>query len=181
VTLEELGSLGEFVSAVVVVLSLVYLARQVRHNTESLRTENYARALERVAVLQSRLSTDASLATVFARGVIGPAALSVEERIQFTWAFYEMFGAFEFMFHQAESGALSGEVWSRWSATLAWWISLPGVRAWWESKPTPFTATFSAVVDGFIAANPADPEAAKRWERFLRGEVAGQPPGWGSP
>jgi hypothetical protein len=43
--LETLANLGEFVSAIAVVVSLVYLAYQVRQSTHSLRTENYARAL----------------------------------------------------------------------------------------------------------------------------------------
>jgi hypothetical protein len=42
--LETLGNLGEFISGIVVIISLVYLAMQVRQNTRSLRTENYARA-----------------------------------------------------------------------------------------------------------------------------------------
>ena len=42
--LEDLANVGEFVSGVVVILSLVYLAVQVRQNTASLRTENFARA-----------------------------------------------------------------------------------------------------------------------------------------
>jgi hypothetical protein len=87
------------VSAIAVVVSLVYLAYQVRQSTESLRTENYARALERVANMQARLSSDAAFAAIVTRGAIGPSRLTEEERVQFTRAFYEMFGAFEFMFH----------------------------------------------------------------------------------
>jgi hypothetical protein len=52
------------VSAIAVVVSLVYLAYQVRQSTESLRTENYARALERVATMQARLSSDAAFAAL---------------------------------------------------------------------------------------------------------------------
>ena len=40
--LDSLAQLGEFVGGVFVVPSLVYLAHQVRQNTRSLRTENYA-------------------------------------------------------------------------------------------------------------------------------------------
>jgi hypothetical protein len=169
--LQALADLGELVSGVAVVVSLVYLAYQVRQSTQSLRTENYARALERVAAIQARLSSDAGSAGVFTRGTRDPAALSPEERVQFAWAFYEMFGAFEFMFHQAQTRALPPEVWERWSDTLSWWISLPGVRAWWRALPSPFSADFSAYVDARAAAGPADPEAAKRWAAFLRGEV----------
>ena len=171
-TLETLANLGEFISGIVVVLSLVYLAFQVRQNTQSLRTENYARALDRVSAMQARLSEDPDLAAIFDRGLRDTGALTTEQRIQFTWAFYEMFGAFEFMFHQAQTRALPPEVWERWSDTLSWWISLPGVRAWWLALPSPFSADFSAYVDARAAAGPADPEAAKRWAAFLRGEVS---------
>ncbi len=173
-SLETLGYIGEFVGGMVVVFSLVYLARQVQQNTRSLRTENYARALERVSVTQSRLSSDAALSDVFGRGVLCAEALTREERIQFSWAFYEMFGAFEFMYHQAEAGALPEEVWKRWAGTLAWWISLPGVRAWWRARPTPFTESFSKLVDGYLADSPVDREAAVRFGEFLNGPP---PPG----
>lgn len=46
--LDTLAKLGEFVGGFFVVLSLVYLAHQVRMNTKSLRSENYARVLERM-------------------------------------------------------------------------------------------------------------------------------------
>ena len=36
-TLEDLGNLGEFIAAVAVVVSLVYLALQIRQNTRSVR------------------------------------------------------------------------------------------------------------------------------------------------
>ncbi len=167
--LTMLADLGEFVSGVAVVVSLVYLAFQVRQNTRSLQAENYARGLDRVAQMQARLSADAALARIFGRAALDPATLAPEERIRFTWALYEMFGAFEFMFHQARRGALPAEVWERWSATLAWWISLPGVEAWWQAKPAPFSASFSSHVGGIVASNPVDREAARRWQQFLAG------------
>lgn len=166
-SLETLANTGELVSAIAVVISLVYLAYQVRQNTRALRTENYARALDRVAAIQARLSSDPALTRVFNRGAVEPASLTPEERIQFTWAFYEMFGAFEFMFHQSEMGALPGEVWQRWSDTMSWWLSLPGVDVWWRARPAPFSADFSAFVEERLRAGPVDPGAARRWVQFL--------------
>jgi hypothetical protein len=171
--LESLANLGNFISAIVVVVSLVYLAHQVRQNTESLQTENYARVLERVANMQARLGADAVFSELIARGAADPARLTAGERVQFTWTFYEMFGAFEFMFHQATSNALPTEVWQRWSETLSWWLSLPGVRAWWISRPAPFSASFTSYVDGKLQQGPADSDASRRWGAFLR---TGSPP-----
>lgn len=167
--LDALANLGEFVSGIAVVVSLLYLAYQVRQSTKSLKTENYARALERVSALQARLSSDAAFAAIVTRGTIDPSRLTAEQRVQFTWTFYEMFGAFEFMFHQAESGALPREVWQRWSDTLTWWISLPGVQAWWVAQPAPFSASFTSHVNGRLREGPPDPDAGQRWSAFLRG------------
>jgi hypothetical protein len=166
--LETLANLGDFISAIVVVVSLVYLAHQVRQNTESLRTENYARVLERVANMQARLSSDAVFAALISRGAVNPARLTAAERVQFTWTFYEMFGAFEFMLHQTTSKALPEEVWLRWSETLSWWLSLPGVRAWWSARPAPFSASFTSYVDSKLQEGTGTSDASRRWGVFLK-------------
>lgn len=162
-----LQALGVAVSVVAVTLSLLNLAFQVRQQTRTLRSQNYAHALGRLAAVQARLSGDAALANLFARGTRDPTALSVEERIQFTWTFYEIFGAFEFMHDQSRGGALPRSVWQRWRATLAWWLSLPGVVAWWHARPTPFNAPFTALVDAELRDPRPDLEAAQRWRTFI--------------
>lgn len=167
--LQDLANIGEFVGGLVVVVSLGYLAIQVRQNTNSLRTESYARALDRVSSLQAQMSRDAGYAAVFSRGAADPAQLAATERLQFTWALYEIFGAFEFMFHQARSGSMPEEVWARWAETTRWWLSFPGIRAWWAAKPTPFTASFSAFVEDHIRDHPAGSASTERWLQFVRG------------
>ena len=165
--LETLGNLGEFVSGIVVVISLIYLAMQVRHNTRSIRTENYARALERVSAMQSRLSQDGDFCALFNRALADPSDLSPDERIQFTWCLYELFGGQEFLFHQSQAGTVPEEVWERWSDTTAWWLTFPGVRSWWHSRPTPFSASFTLYVDALLERAPADARANQRWQDFI--------------
>jgi hypothetical protein len=176
VTASTLQMLGAWVSVAAVTLSLLNLAFQVRQHTKTLRSQNYAHALGRLAAVQARLSGDRHLADLLARGVRNPGAMSVEERIQFTWTFYEIFGAFEFIHDQARAGALPASVWARWESTLAWWISLPGVAAWWRAKPTPFNARFSALVDDHLRSPRADAEASGRWAAFIANPHASPPP-----
>jgi len=165
--LDTLGNLGEFLGGVGVVISLVYVALQVRQNTESLRTENYARALDRVAAMQSELSRNGELAQLFSRGVSDLSNLPLQQRIQVTWSLYELFGALEFMYHASRSRALPDEVWNRWAAALAWWLTFPGVQRWWRARPTPFTPSFTAFVDATLENNPSDPQAHQRWREFI--------------
>lgn len=117
--LQSLANIGEVIGAVVVVLSLVYLAIQVRQSTQAQRTENYARALERLAAMQSVLGQDDEISLVFSKGVVDSSKLTPQERVRFTWSLYEAFGAFEFMFHASKTDAIVEEVWSRWSVADA--------------------------------------------------------------
>jgi hypothetical protein len=173
--LATLAQLGEFLGGFFVVVSLVYLAYQVRQNTTSLRAENWARALDRLSTLQSNLSSDGELNRIVVVGAQRPEALTRSERMRLTWSLYELLGAAEFVFHQARGGTLPEEVWERWQATLVWWLSNPGIQTWWEAKPSPFSVSFEAFTNDLIRTHSFDPERAARWERFVTEGDAGVP------
>jgi hypothetical protein len=166
---EILEMIGTYVSVLAVVISIVALAFQVRQHTRSLGSQNYGTALDRLAAVQARLGSDPVTNNVFNRGVRDARALASDEKTQFVWILYEIFGAFEFMFDEAERGALPSHVWDRWSGTLAWWVSLPGVLDWWQHRPTPFNTRFTAFVDECIRSPRADTAMAERWQQFLGG------------
>jgi len=168
--LDTLAKLSEFVGGIFVVISLVYLAYQIRQNTRSLRAENYARLLDRMSNVQSRLSLDPELNHMFMVGAEDPGRLSPAERIRFSWALYELFGNGEFMYHQARDKTLPPGVWDRWEATMGWWLSHPGMRAWWVAKPTPLTADYEAFCNEIIRNNRFDSAAVNRWRNFVAGE-----------
>ncbi len=167
--LEDLANFGQLVSAIAVVISLVYLALQVRQNTASLRSEAYGRALDRISEMQGRFSSDPVFAGLWARASADVGSLTPAERIRAMWALYEVFGAFEFMYLQHSVGALPEEVWQRWSRTIAWWFSNPGIAAMWCARPAPFTQSFTAYVEREARDAQADPGAQQRWTAYLRG------------
>ncbi|MDH5311032.1 MAG: hypothetical protein OEY08_13845 [Gammaproteobacteria bacterium] len=183
--LESLANLGEIVGAAAVVASLLYLAVQVRQGTRAQRTENYARALDRLSAVQSALGQDPELSLIYSRGVQDPSRLTALEKIRFTWTAYEAFDAFEFMFQTHQTGELPDEVWRRWSTTIAWWLSFPGVQVWWQHRPAGFTDSFTQYVESVLADNPTDAGVNRRWEAFLAdnpGKVpAADRPATGSP
>lgn len=173
--LESLANLGEVVSAIAVVASLLYLAVQVRQATRAQRTENYGRALDRISAMQAMLSHDGETSRIFAIGVEDTTRLTPLDRIRYTWALYEAFGAFEFMYHTWRTNEIPEEVWRRWSYTVAWWLSFPGVRAWWHNRPVRFSDSFTSYVETVIRDNPVDPEAGRRWRAFVEtGDAAGE-------
>lgn len=169
-TLDQLALLGEAIGGIAVVVSLAYVAYQVRQNTRSLRAENYARVLDRMSTIQSRIAADAELNFIFVAGAEDPARLTQSQRIRFSWALYELFGAGEFMYHQARSRLLPAPVWSRWQATICWWLSHPGVQAWWRTKPAPLSSDFEEFCSEIIRTGRGDRDAIERWRGFVAGE-----------
>lgn len=165
---EYLANLGEIIGAIAVVVSLIYLAVQVRQNTQAQRTENFSRALDRVAAMQANLSQDSEASVIFSKGVVDTSKLAPKERIQFTWAMYELFGAFEFMFLASKADAIPDEVWQRWLSAVAWWLTFPGVQAWWQVRPIPFTDSFTSFVESLLRDNPTDAETTRRYQDFIR-------------
>ncbi len=169
--LDSLAKLGEFVGGFFVVVTLVYLAHQVRQNTRSLRSENYARVLERMSTVQSRLSVDPELNRIVAVGAEAPDRLTRAERLRFSWAMYELFGAVEFMYLQFRDNALPPVVWARWEASLVWWLSHPGMQAWWAAKPAPLAADFEHFGDELLRTRRMDEATIARWRTFISGEA----------
>lgn len=165
--LESLANLGEIIGAIAVVVSLIYLAVQVRQNTQAQRTENFSRALDRVAAMQAALSQNSETSVIFAKGVVDPSKLTPRERMQFTWAMYELFGAFEFMFLASKSNSIPEDVWQRWSSAVAYWLSFAGVQAWWHARPIPFTDGFTSFMESLLEDNPVDTESAERYQNFI--------------
>ena len=165
--LQSLANIAEIIGSVVVILSLVYLAVQVRQHTEAQRTENYARALERLAAFQSMLSTDSEISIIFSKGLDDSSALNTQEKLRFNWTMYEAFGAFQFTFHAAKKDSIDDEIWSRWSKAIAWYLSFPGVQMWWTVRPLPFTESFSLFVESLLEDNPTDTEKTQRWLEFI--------------
>ena len=165
--LQTLANIGEIIGAVTVVLSLIYVAVQIRQSTQAQRTENYSRAMDRIAAIQSSLSQDDELSRIFSKGVLDTTNLTSQERLRFTWSLYEAFGAFEFMFHTSKTDAIPEEVWKRWSAAVAWWLTFPGVQNWWTSRPTPFTDSFTLFVESLLEDNPTDVDSSQRYQEFI--------------
>ncbi len=164
--LAALANFGEFIGGIGVILSLIYVAFQIRQNTVSRRTETYARTVERFSGLQHQFAVDPEFNRMYNTGLLDLYALSVNDRIRFVWACTEFFGALEFMHDQYQKENIHLEQWQRWEATARWWMTFPGFRQWWEAKPAPFSAPFSDFIEDCIREGYTEPNP-EAWQKLL--------------
>ena len=78
-TIETLGSLGDFLGGLAVIASLLYLAVQIRQNTKAIRSSSYHQAAEQTWNYCLAVAGDASLAEILARRTSGEALTPSEQ------------------------------------------------------------------------------------------------------
>lgn len=77
------GAIGEVAGAAAVVVTLFYLARQVRESARQDRRVQYAQLNRDFLQLPSAVAHNESFADVFFRGAVDPTSLSESERARF--------------------------------------------------------------------------------------------------
>jgi hypothetical protein len=146
VNLESLGNIGEFVGAIAVVASLLYLALQARHNTAALRSAAYRDATDSAAQVNALLAQDASLSELFGRGILDFASLDSTQQIQVGAVLGTLFGVYQELYYQQSKGHLDEELWAGFHTALSGFMRQPGVRDWWPTRAQLYSASFRELV-----------------------------------
>ena len=131
-TLESLGNVGELIGGFAVVISLVYLAIQVRQNSKTTRAEMFQRFSISLQSDLIALGRDPLASRVWNAGLRSWDDLSEEEQGQFSGMLTGMFTGFESTFCQYRSGLLEEDLWESFQTRLRWYVARKGVRAWWK-------------------------------------------------
>ena len=161
-TLQDLGGIGEFIGGIAVVISLVYLAVQIRQNTKSVRTSTYQAILDSSRSDTELLLVHPHLERVYRVGRRNPEKLNDDERPLFRMLVAQLLLSSESLFLQHQQGAIDGDYWQRRQQTLRGLLSQPGVRQWWAARGTPreyYDPGFRELVDSILG------EVADREER----------------
>jgi hypothetical protein len=155
-TLQDLGNLGEFVAAIATVLTLVYLASQIRQNTTTVRANSHHAGSTAWSELMAAMAADADVANLYFRGRFEPGSLSREESHRFDLLVDAVLAQVENFHHQYESGQLAQTNQDRFARLLDALFESPGMRAYWGRRRAYFTDEFVRYVE-FELGLPAGP------------------------
>ncbi|MCH7600444.1 MAG: hypothetical protein IH973_11865 [Myxococcales bacterium] len=174
-TLEDLGNIGESVGAIGVIVSLVYLATQIRQNTKAVRSNTSQAITDSRVEFLSSISDNPEVARMFFSGLSDLDSLGPDERSRFAIMMARFIATMENCHYQHLRGAMDQEQWTRMLGILRWFMSTPGGQAWWSNRPIPTDLSFDRFLDRKIEkirSSPAgDSQRAASWaETFRRWE-----------
>ena len=131
-TLEQFAYLAEIIGVVVVIVSLIYLAQQVRQNNKQLESQSYQAWV--ASNLQINMSiSDHALSAIIAEGNSDSANLSDKSYVAYAMshlAIMQMAQAADYLYR---SGSLDRDLWEGEMNRAAGILAMPGVRQWWDA------------------------------------------------
>lgn len=139
---EALGAAAEVVGAVAVVVSLIYLALQVKSNTESTRTSTYQSVVAEFGELNRSMASTPDMSMLFIRGMEDFESLTPDERARCSQLFFVCFHNFENMYYQYRKGYLEYDVWIGWQRIMLAYYARPGFQVWWSQRSDVFNTHF---------------------------------------
>ncbi len=138
---------AEVLGALAVLITLVYLSRQIRQNTEEIRSANYHGVTDSFNEINLAVAGDADLARVFRLGNEAYEKLSEEEQYQFGFFMHATFRVLDVIKFQSQHGTGDMTLWEYEKKTLDTLLAAPGVRTWWRNRPYNFSEDFVTYVE----------------------------------
>ncbi len=164
-TLQDLGNLGEFVGAIAVVITLGYLALQIRHNTRQVlqntrshRRESTRAFIEDANTWRSYLIQSPEIADLYRRGLRSPDELQPGEWLRFRLLLQGLFDHWRFAFLTSKDAEFPHQ----WASYLEKTLVEPGGSRYWEGERAnyPQQDDFAGFVDQTLERVRSDRGAA---------------------
>lgn len=157
---DAIGAIAELAGAIGVILSLAYLAMQIRQNTGQMeRTTRAARgaayqdALVNYQSYLTPVAENGELAEIFRKGLQDFDELSEVERFRFMWILGGFVTNMDNIFYQHQDGLISDERWKVTLNSLRWFIRTPGFKQWWpEFDESTLSPELAAIVQSELEA-----------------------------
>jgi len=157
------GALAELLGALAVVVSLVYLSRQVGQNTHAVRTANAVTAQGNFRHLARMFYTDRAMGEIVLRCMSGDEDLLPADRFAAYAYFFDFLKTAELAYYQYLNGDLDESIWeSSFEFYHAYFIT-PGFRAYWAERQSAFVPEFRRAMNEWLAS----PSAIKRPDELV--------------
>jgi len=156
ITLEQAYYIGEIIAAVAVIASLVYLAVQLKQNTQAIRLNTGHNASEQLIELYAVFGVgEPERAALALKGMQSPETLEPTEKMAFMGMLHSFFRGYENLYYQHAGGALDARVWKGAFRSMIDMTKQPGMTVYWEARKHWYSDGFQEHLAKEVMAKPA--------------------------
>ena len=155
-SIQDWGAVGEIVGAIAVVVTLLYLATQIRENTRSSRSATRQSIVESVIATNMIWTQSESFCQVFQDHIDGKE-IAPHQYLRLSGYCYVCLRNWENVHFQYRSDMLSDEEWHGFRQNLKALLQLKVFEDFWTREREVFSQAFRREVEGLLDEIPASP------------------------
>ena len=162
-SIQDLGALGEFVAAMAVLITLVYLSLQVRQGNRHAKAQARQRMVEQAQSELYTLVGNDVLADSFSK----EGQLSPQEQAKLNFFLASSMRQREWEWFQYQDGSIDSKVYEAYHGVILVQMGSQRGRRWWASiGKTAFDPDFVSAVDSLLAGNESSTyfKDIRRWD-----------------
>ena len=149
-TLEQLGNIGELIGAIAVIVSLLYLAVQIRQSRRVSQFEAHRNISDSIASIMGEIAKDADLYRLWKVLTETPEEATHDDRERFGMLMHRFFTVFSDAHRFADADP---HLAMRYRTFVKRMIAMPAVRDWWARQGMLYTDPFRSFVNEVAAKN----------------------------
>ena len=149
-----LAAWGEFLGGIAVVISLVYLAGQIRSNTKTVRASNSGDLLTASSEFAT-MTADPDTASLYLRGLQDFAGLNVVDQLRFNGLMSHHLNSAYRAWVLDRRFLLEEGMWENQVHSVSVQLKQPGVKQWWTANQHWWPADFRDLVDEMVREGEA--------------------------
>jgi hypothetical protein len=139
-TAELMGNFGEFFGAIVVVASLLYVAKQVRDSSTQIRINTTGNTATLVNDGFAPIYATDQNQDIWHKGISCPEDLTEAEYVRFDMLMYRVFYAYQVSVIQYDEGVIDKAQFDAASNYYRFLYGQPGGRRWWTDHGSAFSS-----------------------------------------
>jgi hypothetical protein len=152
---EQLSSLAQIVASVGVLVSLIFVGLQIKHNTGALQRNEHNSTMAQRTVLRQAIAQNREVAELMTGGLSGKSALDAADELRLEQMLQEYAWASFHIWDRTQRGVFpKGTFEATAGAFLCGLLTTPRGGTWWRNaKLTGFIPGFVSDVDAVLAKN----------------------------
>ena len=131
---EAISAIGQVGGAIALVISLIYVASEVRRNTRATHLAAIRSMHDAFNRWIQQIAEHPHLTEVYNRGIHDFESPEGTDLIRFFSLMHGAFRNHEEIYHLQAKGHLEEDVWRGWEAVIRDINAYPGVQAWWRLR-----------------------------------------------
>lgn len=148
--LHQLAELAEVIAAVGVIVSLLYVATELRQNTRAIRAGTFQNMASMTAYLRSDVVNDPTFAAILVKASSEATNLTGVETLRLKSWFAAVLRQFEDLHYQYVDGTLDPGLWKGYDRMIHDSMGTPALQAWYRAHQDEYSDGFRAYLSPIV-------------------------------